>query len=713
MANQQHPDGRLVYLHCSSIFSGADAHIRKVKKISQLLQKHKASIKILTKEFTLTAIGAVAKQLLEEGIFESLPRARLRYPELFQPSETQEAERAASEADVLRIEAEAARDILLTSDDDREDVCLGFEQEEEQVGPEGTVRAGVKDLENVQAGAARKWHEVESVELTQWTQRFVKYVKDLPPSATKPIAGKSIKEALLGTSALRHSAVHRHRTSAAGIVNMLSGAITFAEALNDSKRAKSIAEIKTNLENSIEEIVQHQNLLERKLIDQLEEIARRRAELNRLERSSIEEMLAVDEKQRTEVGSIFESGLVGSQSGLNSCPWNCEPSFDRARADLKERENIESGDIDQQSKSIETVEQDPFHQRNPPCKEDYCQNNGLKEKDSPLQKHKDEDSAGEIAEASKPVSPFEGSKEKKQNGKKAVSSQVFPGSEEASAIDEAHDEAWSLGAIPTEAHPDAEEAMSDKECHLGAPKGAFGRVEHCSHPKKIIREDPFLAGEAASKGDPPPKDEVPQEDKLEDIPPNSVIECYDNLEEQTPDPHGKSMLDSIDPYLPKPESDVAPGYSRRTEAAKLFVSPPRSATSSVHRKSNADADPPPAQLSTMSSVLEPVTPEAQMHEGHAIALKIIHGSKILRSVVFVKACTRTAILNEAREYCVKHVQDDPKLGKLPANDWKLSMESLCLDGFDMDMSTYEVENLSFLVETIEKTEIPRFTLRVV
>ena len=32
MAQQPSPDGRLVYLHCSSIFSGANAHVRKAKK---------------------------------------------------------------------------------------------------------------------------------------------------------------------------------------------------------------------------------------------------------------------------------------------------------------------------------------------------------------------------------------------------------------------------------------------------------------------------------------------------------------------------------------------------------------------------------------------------------------------------------------------------------------------------------------------------------
>ena len=136
MVEQHLPDGRLVYLHCSSIFSGINAHIRKLKVVSRLLGQHRASIKILTREFPLDAIATVAKQLLDEEIFESLPRAKLHYPELFQTSETQEAERAASEAEVIRIEDEAAQNIELTSDDEGEGECPDFEQEDEYGEPE-------------------------------------------------------------------------------------------------------------------------------------------------------------------------------------------------------------------------------------------------------------------------------------------------------------------------------------------------------------------------------------------------------------------------------------------------------------------------------------------------------------------------------------------------------------------------------------------------
>ncbi|KAI4248992.1 MAG: hypothetical protein L6R42_009120, partial [Xanthoria sp. 1 TBL-2021] len=357
MAKQQLPDGKLVYLHCSSVFNGQNALIRRPKKIRQLSESHQRSIKILTKEFTLPAIAAVAKDLLEDRIFESLPRAKLRYPELFQPpSESQEAKRVASEAEVVRTEAEAAQDAVLTSDNERGE---HFEEGSQVDEPEKTLENKVRIGDCVQVEAteqqssseahrtlpiprlhpvylpyrtqhrilhlvqalledccldfgntwapemmkARRWDEPESIELTQWTRRFLQITENLPATAIIMTSGQSPKDVLLATSSLRHSAVHRLRTSAAGIMQMLKAAVTFTEALNDSKRAEKIIKIKTQLEASIEEIVQHQNLLERKLTDQFQDIARRRAELDELERSCVQEMLAADEQQRSEVGS--------------------------------------------------------------------------------------------------------------------------------------------------------------------------------------------------------------------------------------------------------------------------------------------------------------------------------------------------------------------------------------------------------------------------
>ena len=114
----QSPDERLVYLHCSSIFTGSNAQVRRLKKVTQLLSKHTASIRALTEIFTMNDIATVAKKLLEEGVFESLPLAKRRFPGIFQRTEAEEATWKASEAEVTRIEAEEAPEGIATSDEE-------------------------------------------------------------------------------------------------------------------------------------------------------------------------------------------------------------------------------------------------------------------------------------------------------------------------------------------------------------------------------------------------------------------------------------------------------------------------------------------------------------------------------------------------------------------------------------------------------------------
>lgn len=150
MVQQHLPDGKLVYLHCSSIFNGPYAQIRQLKKVRQLLEKNQESIQILTNEYTLLDIAAVAKGLLEDQVFELLPEAKLRYPELFRPSsKSQKAKRVASEAEVLRTEAQAVQDAVLSSDDKGGENSGESSKVDEQ---EATLEKKVKTEECVQVG---------------------------------------------------------------------------------------------------------------------------------------------------------------------------------------------------------------------------------------------------------------------------------------------------------------------------------------------------------------------------------------------------------------------------------------------------------------------------------------------------------------------------------------------------------------------------------
>ena len=104
-----------------------------------------------------------------------------------------------------------------------------------------------------------------------------KHGKDLSPTAIGRTPGKSFKEVLFATSDIRHTAVHRLWTSATGIMNLVNAAIGFVEMLKDAERADQIKKIKSQLAANMEEIIQYQNLLKRKLSDELRDLAKEKS----------------------------------------------------------------------------------------------------------------------------------------------------------------------------------------------------------------------------------------------------------------------------------------------------------------------------------------------------------------------------------------------------------------------------------------------------
>ena len=173
-------------------------------------------------------------------------------------------------------------------------------------------------------------------------------------------------------------------------------------------------------------------------------------------------------------------------------------------------------------------------------------------------------------------------------------------------------------------------------------------------------------------------------------------------------PEGASHTGEPYNIVPKEES-----ISEDTLPVREAVSKEDSQAEAIIEDYFDDCHPPAlAPSSIVTSVLEAAAPGAPTEDSHTITLKILNGSKVLRSIVFVRDCTRTAILNEAKAYCVKCAQDDQRLGTLLAKEYDLAFISLKMYGYEMDLSTYKVENLSSLVRAVEKTSIPRFTLRI-
>ena len=97
MKNQ--PDERLVYLALTNIFRGADAQLRRPKKIRELILKQQDNIDVrdLIEIHNIDHVCNVAKTLLDQQIFESTLKTKIRFPEVFEVSPAQSAERSASE----------------------------------------------------------------------------------------------------------------------------------------------------------------------------------------------------------------------------------------------------------------------------------------------------------------------------------------------------------------------------------------------------------------------------------------------------------------------------------------------------------------------------------------------------------------------------------------------------------------------------------------
>ena len=193
---------------------------------------------------------------------------------------------------------------------------------------------------------------------------------------------------------------------------------------------------------------------------------------------------------------------------------------------------------------------------------------------------------------------------------------------------------------------------------------------------------------------------------------SSIIESFDSANEHILDQHDGFPNDLDGPYEPTPKPDIAPMHSAPTENADFLIPPPSPALCAVRDKSDDHSPPPSAPSSAATPVLENAASDAPREDGHTITLKILNGSQVLRAIVFIRVCTRTAILNEARAYCMKWAEGDQILGTKLAKGCDLALMSLNMRGYDMDLSTYKVENMSSLIGAIEKMGIPKFTLRI-
>lgn len=129
-----HPDGRAVYLALKNVFKGPNADINQLKPIQKLIQKNreKPDIANLIKEHGLATVSNSVQGLLVEKIFSSTLKAKCRFPDVFDVSPAETAEREASEAEAARHEANAIKEVVHTHEERGRDATKPREEIERE-----------------------------------------------------------------------------------------------------------------------------------------------------------------------------------------------------------------------------------------------------------------------------------------------------------------------------------------------------------------------------------------------------------------------------------------------------------------------------------------------------------------------------------------------------------------------------------------------------
>lgn len=160
-----------------------------------------------------------------------------------------------------------------------------------------------------EAVSARGWEYPEAAELKQWIKLLQPREEEIAPSAISIIPGRSWQEVLLETSKIRHSAVHRLPTSAKGIQNMIGDALMLTTMLRAPTQTSLLEHIGQELSSSIKQVEGRLVVLEKSLSEELDELANRRAELDRLQEAAIRRIIEHDRENRRVIGLALDEDL--------------------------------------------------------------------------------------------------------------------------------------------------------------------------------------------------------------------------------------------------------------------------------------------------------------------------------------------------------------------------------------------------------------------
>ncbi|KEF57251.1 uncharacterized protein A1O9_05168 [Exophiala aquamarina CBS 119918] len=376
------PDERVVYLALKDFFKGADGQIRKAKKVREVVQKaqHNIDVRDLIQQHNFESICSVTKALLEQQIFESTLKAKIRFPEVFEISPAQSAERSASEVEAARLEADAVKS---ASAGHNKDIATG-DSDDVHWSSDKVSRAGwwlsrnarglkaniAVDLYELRTSSRKRpfphtsvqvpslypvylpyqtqhrlllkvqgiledacynfgsremkdviekegWDCAECVELNVWARTLLAN-KNIFQLEDLESLGQQFSELTSSINHLRHTVVHRLRINANGLERFLADAEALAQLLHDDYNTRSLARLRREAQISIDELKRNKDLLESRLNSKLKKISDQRIEIDQLEQSVVDEMLKADKEYQLLAGSNLDEAIQAYDTAMQS-----------------------------------------------------------------------------------------------------------------------------------------------------------------------------------------------------------------------------------------------------------------------------------------------------------------------------------------------------------------------------------------------------------
>ncbi|KAJ0103764.1 hypothetical protein J7T55_001220 [Diaporthe amygdali] len=361
-------DDSMVYVAFNSIFQGQDSQIRKLSPIKKLVHKHQKQPQVaqLLQEYGAPAIYEKLQRLLSGQVFESTLKAKCEFPELFEVSRAQSAERAISEAEAAAGHAKAVEEALDSTDryglpyesnsnngrtgtDPQAQASTGSPAERQSARQrihvpslfplEFDFTTSYKILVRTQevlelacfrfAEKAmpeilekRKWHCPESAELNLWATEFLKRLvrfEKRPSTAVSP--PRRLEELFPSIAQIRHHTVHRIPVTAKELEQFMADGETLVQLFEDYVTIAVMSRARSEVHMAATEMENRKTMLEARLTKILQDVADKRAELDRAEAEAIADTQRKDKENQSFANAYLQEAIWVDDGAIGKGPF--------------------------------------------------------------------------------------------------------------------------------------------------------------------------------------------------------------------------------------------------------------------------------------------------------------------------------------------------------------------------------------------------------